>query len=282
MYSKNKTVIKKIEQLRNDVNKKADDYHKAQLYTIEDDEKAKETIKNIEKQLNAEVQKANNENIVQAEKNNIYIKTFLLFVFKAFFNKASYPQYVYLIFSVLISLCISILFEAIILIAQRIITMPNEDIFHITEIDTQLQDELKPQIKIIFNFILGTLISFSIFLIYGMIKEAELNKFNIIVALISSMIPIIFSFVIPDDQKQQSSPFKENKTSGKIANTVYNFANTEGKNMLIKGLLSFVAFFILGIFYDKSIQNLTVPAVGVALGSVVNTILGIDPRKYSL
>lgn len=239
-------------------------------------------INTLENERDEEISKVKENNVQSNEGDNSYIKTFLLLVFNTFLNKDVYPRWLYFIIVIFISVVIAGVLEAVIYISQRFITTPSTELQN--AFDYEGNDFIKDKTKSVVRFIICIAFSFSIYVIYGLISEISLDKFNILSGLVCCIITVVIFSIIPISISQNHYEEKEDSSGkfNKIQNEIKNFLATEGKTMLIKGLLSFVLFIVLGIIYKKDIADITVAAVGVAAGQAIGQILHIDPREIAI
>jgi len=275
--------IAEKKELENEVNRKFQLYQDA-LKKRNIDETQNPELKNsitaLEKERDKKISTAKNESLNNTEGDNLYIKTFLLFIFNSFLNQNTYPKIIYFIISVIISLVIAGVLEAVIHISQKFISLPSS-IMTSTFETVSVEEHLKRRITAITRIISSISISFFIFIIYGLIQDIAFDKFNFISAFICCIITVLIGFALPISEYKQPTTTSNNKV--KIIQKSFNeFLNTEGKMMLIKGMLSFVGFIILGLIFEKNVSEITIPAVGVALGGALGNLFHIVPKPISI
>ena len=215
--------------------------------------------------------------------DNEYIRTFLLFIFNSLLRKDTYPKVLYFIVALAISLVVAAILEAVIYFSQRLITMPSNELEKAFEADYEADSEIKTRIKFITRVVIGASISFFVFLVYGLLKEIAMNKFELIAGLICSLLTILMSFALPKFSYDKTTiAEKKLPKTNKAFNILGEFMATEGKTMIIKAILSFVCFIFLGILFEESIAEITVPAVGVAIGGAIGHVFHITPKAFNL
>lgn len=267
---------KRLEIIRDE---KRDEYKSAQSSLDADESKdidLQAGLATIEKEREEEIQKIKQETIHITDGDNEYIRTFLLFLFNSFAGINTYPKILYFVICILISFVIAGVLEAVIYTSQRLITIPANELEEIFEREFNVEIEIKSKIEFLTRIIINAVISFFIFIVYGLIKEISMNKFNVIAAVVCCITTVVVSFAIP--KIQNNTPAKTPKNIfDKGINLLKNFWVEEGKIMLIKGMLAFVLFLILGVIFEKDIANISIPAIGVAIGGSIGHIFNVIP-----
>lgn len=269
--------------LENAVEEKHQEYDNALKdvnMNINDDENYKNEISELNRKRNDEIEKLKSNSIESNSGDSEYIKTFLLLIFNTFFKAETYPRWLYFIITILISFVIAGVLEAVIYVSQRLISISSEEMSKAFEADHMLDQATKDKAKKIIGIILSAAFSFSIYIVYGLIKEISMNKFNILSGLVCCVITVVACLVIPTFTYHQKKAPKN--TIEKASDSFKEFLATEGKMMLIKGLLSFVLFIVLGVIYDKEIAEITIPAIGVATGQIIGQLLHINPKTITI
>ncbi len=240
-------------------------------------DKIKSEVENLEKEKEEKIQTI--ISVSSNEGDNEYIKTFLLLIFNTILQKETYPSWVYFIVIILISTAFAGVLEAVIYMSQSLISTPTTELYRIFEADhNAIHDNLTNKIEKILKVLIRSIVPFSIFIIFGLLQEITMNKFNLIVGLICCMVTVIIAVFIPDKTYVSTNPVKPME---KIEESLKKFFTTEGTAILIKGIFSASMFIVLGIFYQKEIADLTLPALSVSIGQIIGHFLKIDPKPVN-
>lgn len=279
-YIQERDFLQKYEQ------KKHDEYQDSLNKDIHEDPTFQLRLETVNKERNNKKENALKESSENVENDNECIRTFLLFIFNSILNKYSYPKVLYFIVVLAISLVIAAILEAVIFFSQRLITMPAKELEKAFEADYEAESEIKARIKFLARVIIGAVISFFVFLVYGLIKEITMDRFEIVAGLGCSFLTVLMGFALPKFHYTTPETIEKGKKNRPKTNGVLDvlgeFMVTEGRIMIIKAILSFVCFVFLGILFEESISEITVPAIGVAIGGAIGHIFHITPKSFSL
>lgn len=210
------------------------------------------------------------------EGDNEYIKVFLLLIFNTFLKEDTYPRWLYFSICIIIAIAIAVVLEAIISISQKLLALTSKDLESALEADYGITDlEIKDNIKSVLRMVASVGVSFAIYVIFGLINEISLNKTNLFIGLACCIITLMICRYLP--QKNYQPKTKIVTKQDKAEDAIRRFWNDEGKNMLIKGLLTFVIYAIMAIGFGQNATEITVPAIGVTIGTSLGQLLHIIP-----
>lgn len=197
--------------------------------------------------------------------DNVYLRNFLLFFTQAFSN-SGYSRITYWVWVLLISLSISALLEGVIMLSQYIISFP---IPVLERLSSSLQVSAKERKKLtrVVQIFVSMAVAISIFLVYGAIEELVYTDLNIGAAVLCTLITVLIPPTITSIQCKAEDTGFQKAVVGIVS---------EARTIIIKGLLSFAGFVLIGLFFGENFATLSMPAIGVSLGNAAGHLLHIE------
>lgn len=214
-----------------------------------------------------------NSQITNNEGANKYIHVVLMAVAHYLFELTSYAPQAYFMVAIIFSVVLSILLEAIIRVNLQVITLSQK------EFDTLIQaDNMSSEMEVKLNmmlraFMLG-IVSTLIFLFYCMWKDIVANINMVSYALIIfALVNLVAMRIFPRSANIPSNSLQTNTPRIK-ATVLYN----EAVIAIVKACSSFLGFVLLGALFGSDFQELTMPAVGMTVGSIAGHLIKL-PEK---
>ncbi len=269
-----------LEEYTKEVEKAKNDYQNAVAAKqgISTDEDMQNLVNEIRENQRKDISESS-ESISQTNVgDNEIISTFLMSFTRVFFNNKPYSRGTYFSVVLLISLFIAGALEAIIYISQRIASMPTIELESVFSDHNYPQNKLKESLNYGAKILISSVLSFCIFLMFGLIKEIAFSKFDMISAIICSGLTMITCAFI----KKPERIVEPNAYTSRTKNFFVNHFFPECQIGLIKAMLSFALFIILGIIFGHEVTELTLQAIGVAIGSALGPSLKIKPIPLSV
>lgn len=206
--------------------------------------------------------------LAETANDNPFLSSFLLAFSHTFFQK-TYTRGAYLIWVMIISLSISILLEAVISVAQHVISCPPNALDAISEGDS-LTDKERNKLTHGVKIMVSMAVAFSIYLIYGAAMELTYNRHEIIAALVCCLVVVLVDSVIAVEPITDGEKGVKRAAKGFLS---------EARTVIIEGLLSFAGYVLLGIAFGETFTTLSLSAVGVSIGNSLGHILHLPPIK---
>lgn len=217
-------------------------------------------ISELEKQRNAELR--NRKDIITTNAGaNSYLHVVLMAVCHYLFGLLTYSPKLYFIVTMLFSIALAGTLESLIGISLNLVALPD------AHWDVLLQTDKLPKsshraLRMITTAFLVATVSTILFIAYCMFQDLGVEPNLTLVALgIFAAVNVIMMAFYPD---------KENtKQAVSSASSVqWQKVQSEIAIMVVKGCLSFIAFVFFGTVFGNDFQELTLPAVGMTIGSV--------------
>lgn len=194
--------------------------------------------------------------------DNAYLKSFLLFFSESIMGR-QYSRPAYFACVIIISLAISALLELTICISQILIALPASVLKALSD-EFKIDDKEKAKRQRVVMTIVSAGVSMGIFLLYGAVMEQSYNKIQLGAGVICCLISVLVPSVIIAGKKEG---WKKHATS----------AVQEIRTMIIKGVLTFGVFILIGILFGETYAGLSTSAIGITLGSIAGHMLHIIP-----
>lgn len=200
--------------------------------------------------------------------DNPYLSSFLLFFSETFFD-AEYSRGAYFTWVLLISLVLSALMEGIIAISQHVVTMPPAALRAIAA-DAPLEEKEQRTMSRLLWVAVSLLLAMSVFLVFGAVMEVTYSRLDLGAALVSSLVTVLVPTALMAIQWED----KECKVPRLLADMI-----SEAKTTMIKGIVSFGGFVLIGLAFGESFATLSLPAIGVSVGNSVAHLLHLRPAE---
>ena len=206
--------------------------------------------------------------------DNVFLRNFLLFIFTTLIQK-EYPRWVYLIFVFFISLAISGLLEGVILLSQYVISFPPSVLEKLSEgcKITQLEKE---KLTRVVQVAVSIMLALAIFLIYGLIQEIVYTATDIKAAIIVTCLTVIIPSIVTATAWSIPATAQHAGLKTAVKDTLDEIRST-----VIKGLLSFGGFILIGLFFGEDFAALTMPAVGIAVGNSIGHLFHVGDSNWT-
>ena len=198
--------------------------------------------------------------------DNTYLRNFLLFFSQTFFEK-EYSRGAYFVWVILISLSISALLEGVILLSQYVISFPVSVLERMSG-SFSVSEREKRKLTYVVQVMVSMMIALALFLIYGAVLELVYTGVDIGAAVVSTMITVLIPTVVT------AIEWKSTDTGWrKVAKDVLS----EVRSTVIKGLLAFAGFILIGLLFGETFAALSMPAIGVSLGNAAGHLFHLEP-----
>ena len=200
--------------------------------------------------------------------DNAYLSNFLLFFSQTFFDQ-TYSRGAYLAWVLLIALSISALLEGVISLSQYVLSFPPSMLERFSS-SIEITERERRRLGRLVQILTMMLICMAVFLIYGATRELIYTKLDIGAAAISTLVTLL----VPCAFAAASQSEKESRWKQTIKSAL-----AEVRSTIIKGLLSFGGFVLIGILFGETFATLSMPAIGISIGNAVGHLLSLAPRK---
>ena len=200
--------------------------------------------------------------------DNAYLRSFLL-LFSETFGRHEYSRATYFWWVIGISLALALLSEGVIAASQYVVNLPVSTLQAITG-DYKISDEEKRKMSQVVTAFASVGAAMAVFLIYGMILEVTYNRVQLGAAATCSLLAVL----IPSTVTALGHAVDES-TAGRLAKNLIG----DLRALIVKTLLSFSLFVLIGIFFGESFSTLSVPAIGVSVGNAVGHLLHLLPAN---
>lgn len=215
---------------------------------------------------NQELEKLDSSVLGAVAGDNIYLRNFLLFFSQTFFGK-EYSRGAYFMWVILISLSISALLEGVILLSQAIISFPVSVLEQMSSNFVISECERKKLTHMV-QVLVSMMIALALFLIYGASQELVYTGIDIGAAVVSTMITVLVPTMITAiEWKVPDTGWR------KVAKDILS----EARSTVIKGLLAFTGFVLIGLLFGESFSTLSMPAIGISLGNAAGHLFHLEP-----
>lgn len=207
---------------------------------------------------------------VAAQYDNPILSQFLSVIAITFTGSAVYSRFTYLILSVIIGLCVSVVLEIVISFAFSLLANANGISFSDpVTVDSKFQQWSE---QLILSFI-KAFFALTIYVI--IVGLANNNGFvpadQFWVALLAYLIAICMTKFF-----SSKSPKEE---SGHANNSIQMDFFKATKESIIQGVLSFAGFMLLGFVFGKEAIALDISTIAIGLGATLSSLLGKLPEK---
>lgn len=198
--------------------------------------------------------------------DNTYLRNFLLFFSQTFFGK-EYSRGAYFAWVILISLSISALLEGVILLSQYVISVPVSVLEQMSG-SFSVSERERRKLTYVVQVAVSMMIALALFLIYGAVQELVYTGVDIGAAMVSTMITVLIPTVVTAiEWKCADTGWR------KVAKDILS----EARSTVIKGLLAFTGFVLIGLLFGESFAALSMPAIGISLGNAAGHLFHLEP-----
>ena len=247
------------------------DYISAQTTARAEYERSVEELRDYNKQLR-DKELADSEvkfhTVYVSIGDNPYLNSFLLAFSETFFQR-TYSRTAYFIWVFFISLALAALMEGVISLSQYVVTMPASVLQEISKTEKLGDDEKQRMTRVVAGAV-NVLAAIAVFLLFGAFQEVSYNKMELGAAFLCSVMTALIPPVV--------TAISVNRDESKFSKTA-KIVGEEVRALIIKSLLSFSLFVLIGVFFGENFSALSVPAAGIALGNMVGHTLHLVPGK---
>lgn len=217
-------------------------------------------ISELEEQRNTELQ--NRKDIITTNTGaNSYLHVVLMAVCHYLFGLLTYSPKLYFIVTMIFSITLAGILESLIGISLNLVALPDAywDILLQT---AGLPEARHKALKMITTAFLVATVSTILFMAYCMFQDLGVEPKLTLVALgVFVAINMVMMAFYPDrENTKQVVP--------STASVQWPEVKSEITIMVVKGCFSFIAFVFLGTVFGNNFQELTLPAIGMTIGSV--------------
>lgn len=198
--------------------------------------------------------------------DNTYLRNFLLFFSQTFFGK-EYSRGAYFAWVILISLAISALLEGVIMLSQYVISFPVSVLEQMSG-SFSVSERERRKLTYVVQVLVCMMIALALFLIYGAVQELVYTGVDIGAAVVSTMITVLIPTVVTAIEWKGTDTGWRKAAKGIIS---------EVRSTVIKGLLAFTGFVLIGLFFGESFADLSMPAIGISLGNAAGHLFHLEP-----
>lgn len=207
----------------------------------------------------------------QHEGANPYLHVLLTAISKYLFHAPTYSTFAYFTTGLGFSVALAFLLEGLISLNLGYVSMTSADwdtLLNTKDLSAEDQDYLRNWIRFLSSAIVSTLM----YLVFCMLFQLTVNARSLLmVIMLYTAINLIMDFFqrtegVQLSLKPQPNPPYKKKYAPMIAETI------------VKACTSFVGFVLLGILFGSDFPELTLPAVGMSLGSVGGQLIRL-PNK---
>lgn len=193
---------------------------------------------------------------------NQYLHVFLTAVSQNLLQLTSYSSGTYFMATLIFAVVLSFVLEALISADLRMIAVNDNMLVEILETG-KIPEALRLRLQKIVQAILVSMVSLLIFIFFNLWRELDVYSENIEVAMIvflSVEVLVGFAYLGRTNEKPDSEKDERPNKLGNIWSTL--------TLCVTKGCVAFVGYILLGAMFGSSFQELTLPAVGMSLGSI--------------
>lgn len=216
-------------------------------------------ISQLEEQRNAELQ--SRKNIITTNTGtNSYLHVVLMAICHYLFGLLTYSPKLYFIVTMAFSIALAGVLESLIGISLHLVALPEAHWDTLLQIDT-LPKSYHKTLRLITTAFLVATVSTILFMAYCMFQDLGVEPRLTLVALgVFAAVNVIMMVFYPSKEmpKPEASP---------AASVQWPKIKSEITLMVVKGCLSFIAFVFFGTLFGNNFQELTLPAVGMTIGS---------------
>lgn len=202
---------------------------------------------------------------VLSEGDNPLLRSFLLFFSETFFS-TSYTRPVYFSIALTISLLISAFLEFSISLSSTLISLPEKKLSQAFSASDSLDAQTKKQLKFIFNILAGTLISCSIFTIFGLILEISMNDINLFHAFLCYVLTTLFIFMYQYFQRTSAGASSDKAP-------FFRSCFSKAHSMFIESIVSILIFIVIGVVTGDTFTGLSLSTIGISVGSLGGNLI---------
>lgn len=200
--------------------------------------------------------------------DNTYLRSFLL-LFSETLGRHEYSRATYFWWVIGISLALALLSEGVIAASQYVVNFPVSTLQTITG-DYTISDEEKRKMSRVVAALASVGAAMAVFLIYGMILEVTYNRVELGAAAACSLLAVLIPSAVT-----AFGHTADESTAGRLAKDIFG----DIRALIVKTLLSFALFVIIGMFFGESFSALSIPAIGISVGNAAGHLLHLLPAN---
>lgn len=200
---------------------------------------------------------------------NTYLHVVLMALARYLLQLKSYSEVAYFAVTAIFALSLSLMLEALICADMHLISA-NEETWMKLLRSSELSEDAQVRLQKGVRLFLASFVAVLLYLVFNMLKKLDVAMEGMVIALaVAILVNILVGFASRSIKRGT-----DGTTSG-AANVTFRKLGEEIKLMIVKGCTAFVGYIFLGAIFGATFQELTLPALGISIGSMGGHLIRI-------